>query len=156
MKKIIKKILFIGFIIFLLMQLYQPAQNIGFEQDISTNFTKVYNVPKNIEVILSTSCYDCHSNNTNYPWYSYIQPARFFMEDHIKEGKENLNFSEFGEYSKRKQESKLNRIVKQIKSNEMPLTSYTLMHKKAILTATQKREVLDWINKIEDSISSQN
>ena len=156
MKKIIKKILFIGLIIFLLMQLYQPARNISFEQDITGNFTKVYNVPKNVEIILRTSCYDCHSNNTYYPWYSYIQPARFFMERHIKEGKEELNFNEFGNYSKRRQNSKLKAISKEIESNEMPLSSYTLIHKNAILTASQKKKVLDWINKIEDSISSQN
>jgi hypothetical protein len=116
----------------------------------------MYSVPKNVEAILRTSCYDCHSNNTNYPWYSNVQPIRFFMEHHIKEAKENLNFNEFGKYSKRKQESKLDRIVKQIQSDEMPLASYTLIHKNATLTATQKKEVLDWINKIEDSISSQN
>lgn len=156
MKIIIKKILFIGLIIFLLIQLYQPARNISFEQDITGNFTKVYNVPKNVEIILRTSCYDCHSNNTYYPWYSYIQPARFFMERHIKEGKEELNFNEFGNYSKRRQNSKLKAISKEIESNEMPLSSYTLIHKNAILTASQKKEVLDWINKIEDSISSQN
>ena len=152
MKKIIKKILFIGLIIFLLMQLYQPARNESFEQNITANFTKVYNVPKNVEIILRTSCYDCHSNNTNYPWYSNIQPARFFMESHIKEGKENLNFNEWGNYSGRKQKNKLDRIAKQIKSNEMPLASYTLIHKNATLSATQKKEVLDWINKIEDSL----
>ena len=156
MKIIIKKILFIGLIIFLLIQLYQPARNISFEQDITGNFTKVYNVPKNVEIILRTSCYDCHSNNTYYPWYSYIQPARFFMESHIAAGKENLNFNEWGNYSSRKQNNKLDRIVKQIKSDEMPLASYTLIHKNAILTATQKKEVLDWINKTKDSISSQN
>ncbi|SNB43937.1 conserved hypothetical protein [Flavobacterium psychrophilum] len=156
MKKSIKKILFIGLIIFLLMQLYQPARNISFEQDITGNFTKVYNVPKNVEIILRTSCYDCHSNNTYYPWYSYIQPVRFFMESHIKEGKENLNFNEWGNYSDRKQNNKLDRIAKQIKSNEMPLSSYTMIHKNAILTASQKKEVLDWINKTKDSISSQN
>ena len=78
------------------------------------------------------------------------------MESHIKEGKENLNFNEWGNYSDRKQNNKLDRIAKQIESNEMPLSSYTLIHKKAILTASQKKEVLDWINKIEDSISSQN
>ena len=156
MKIIIKKILFIGLIIFLLMQLYQPARNISFEQDITGNFTKVYNVPKNIETILRTSCYDCHSNNTYYPWYSYIQPSRFFMESHIAAGKENLNFNEWGNYSARKQNNKLDRIAKQIKSNEMPLSSYTMIHKNATLSATQKKEVLDWINKIEDSISSQN
>ena len=156
MKIIIKKILFIGLIIFLLIQLYQPARNISFEQDITGNFTKVYNVPKNVEIILRTSCYDCHSNNTYYPWYSYIQPVRFFMESHIKEGKENLNFNEWGNYSDRKQNNKLDRIAKQIKSNEMPLSSYTMIHKNAILTASQKKEVLDWINKTKDSISSQN
>jgi len=152
MKKNIKKILFVGLIIFLLIQLYQPARNNGFEQDITANFTKVYNVPKNIETILRTSCYDCHSNNTNYPWYSNIQPARFFMESHINEGKENLNFNEWGNYSGRKQKNKLDRIAKQIKSNEMPLASYTLIHKNATLSATQKKEVLDWINKIQNSL----
>ena len=156
MKKIIKKILIIGFVIFLLMQLYQPARNESYEQELTANFTKMYDVPKNVETILRTSCYDCHSNNTNYPLYSYIQPARFFMEEHIKDGKKDLNFNEFGKYSKRKQENKLEAIIKQIKSNEMPLKSYTLIHKNAILTASQKKKVLDWINKIEDSISSQN
>ena len=155
MKKIIKKILFIGLIIFLLMQLYQPARNESFEQDITANFTKVYNVPKNVEAILRTSCYDCHSNNTNYPWYSNVQPVGFFMEHHIKEAKEDLNFSEWGNYSKRKQENKLDRIVKQIKSDEMPLASYTLIHKNARLTTVQKEEIMDWLSKIKDSISSQ-
>ena len=154
MKKIIKKILFIGLIIFLLMQLYQPARNESFEQDITANFTKVYNVPKNVEAILRTSCYDCHSNNTNYPWYSNVQPVGFFMEHHIKEAKEDLNFSEWGNYSKRKQENKLDRIVKQIKSDEMPLASYTLIHKNARLTTVQKEEIMDWLSKIKDSISS--
>ena len=134
------------------MQFYQPARNIGFEQNKTADFTKVYNVPKNVETILLTSCYDCHGNNTNYPWYSYIQPARFFMENHIAAGKENLNFNEWGNYSFRKQNNKLDRISKQIKSNEMPLASYTLIHKNAVLDATQKKEVLDWINKIVDSI----
>lgn len=156
MKKIIKKILFIGLIIFLLMQLYQPARNESFEQDITANFTKVYNVPKNVEAIVRTSCYDCHSNNTNYPWYSNVQPVGFFMEHHIKEAKEDLNFDEWGKYSKRKQENKLDRIVKQIKSDEMPLASYTLLHKNAIVTPAQKEEVINWINKTKDSLSLEN
>jgi hypothetical protein len=154
MKRIFKKILFIGLIIFLLMQLYQPARNLGYGQDITANFTKIYNVPKNVKTILRTSCYDCHSNYTNYPWYSNIQPARFFMESHIKEGKEELNFSEYGNYSQRKQNSKLKAISKQIKLNEMPLASYTLIHKNAILSSSQKQEVMDWIEKTSDSLSS--
>ena len=156
MKKIIKKILIIGLVIFLLMQLYQPARNESYEQELTANFTKMYDVPKNVETILRTSCYDCHSNNTNYPLYSYIQPARFFMEEHIKDGKKDLNFNEFGKYSKRKQENKLEAIIKQIKSDEMPLASYTLLHKNAIVTPAQKEEVINWINKIKDSLSLEN
>ncbi|MFV5699788.1 heme-binding domain-containing protein [Flavobacterium sp. ZT3R17] len=156
MKKIIKKTLFIGLIVFLLIQLYQPARNLGFEQDLTANFTRAYNVPKNVEHILRTSCYDCHSNNTNYRWYSYVQPGRSFMESHIKDGKKDLNFYEFGNYSKRKQESKLEAIVKQIKSDEIPLSSYTFIHKNAILTPTQKQDVINWINKTKDSLSSKN
>lgn len=138
------------------MQLYQPARNESYEQELTANFTKMYDVPKNVETILRTSCYDCHSNNTNYPLYSYIQPARFFMEEHIKDGKKDLNFNEFGKYSKRKQENKLEAIIKQIKSDEMPLASYTVLHKNAIVTPAQKEEVINWINKTKDSLSLEN
>ncbi len=145
MKKNLKKFLLYGFIGFLLLQFYQPARNMdGTIHPI--HITKVYSVPENIQNLLQTSCFDCHSNNTNYPWYSYIQPTRFIMERDIKNGKEELNFSEWGNYSERKQQSKLDRIEKQIKSEEMPLPMYTLTHKKAILTYTQKNEIYDWIN----------
>jgi len=83
-----------------------------------------------------------------------FNPLDFFMESHIKEGKEELNFSEYGNYSQRKQNSKLKAISKQIKLNEMPLASYTLIHKNAILSSSQKQEVMDWIEKTSDSLSS--
>jgi hypothetical protein len=148
MKKSIRKIVVIGFIIFLLMQLYQPARNSDNGQVLPAHITRLYSMPTEVQTILQTSCFDCHSNNTNYPWYSYIQPARFFMEEHIKDGKKDLNFSEFGNYSKRKQESKLKAMGKQIKSDEMPLSSYTLIHKNAILTTTEKEELINWINEV--------
>lgn len=107
MKINVKKIFVLGLIIFLLIQFYQPARNVSSEQDMPEDFTNVYAVPKNVATVLRTSCYDCHSNNTQYPWYSYIQPVRMFMDNHIKEGKENLNFSEFGNYSERKQGNKI-------------------------------------------------
>jgi hypothetical protein len=153
MKISIKRIFVVGFIILLLIQFYQPARNLDYGQVLPSHFVKTYTVPSNVETILRTSCYDCHSNNTEYPWYSYIQPARMFLDSHIKEGKENLNFSTFGNYSPRKQGNKLERIVKQIKSGEMPLSSYTLIHRNAILTTTQKEEIINWINKTKDSLS---
>jgi hypothetical protein len=149
MKSILKKAFFIGLIILLLIQFYHPARNIGFEQDLTADFTRVYTVPKNVETILRTSCYDCHSNKTDYPWYSNIQPVRFFMDSHIKEGKENLNFNEWGNYSKRRQNSKLKSMSKEIQENEMPLASYTLLHKNAVLSNIQKEEVMNWISSLK-------
>jgi len=148
MKRIIRRILIIGFVIFLLMQLYQPASNKDNGQVLPSHITSLYNVPDSVNVIFAASCYDCHSNNTRYPWYSYIQPARFFMEWHIRNGKKELNFSEFRNYSKRRQESKLESISKQVKSGKMPLSSYTLLHKNSKLTPRQKETVISWIDTI--------
>ena len=141
-----RKILFLVLAVFLLMQLYQPARNSDGGQMLPSHITKLYNVPDSVNAILVSSCYDCHSNNTRYPWYSYIQPARFFMERHIKNGKKELNFSEFGNYSKRRQESKLESISKQVKSGEMPLASYTWLHKNSKLTHQQKEMIINWID----------
>ncbi|WP_394990736.1 heme-binding domain-containing protein [Emticicia sp.] len=155
MKKIIKKVFLFSSIFFLLMQFYQPARNSDNGQVMSIHFAKVYNVPIKVQHILQISCYDCHSNNTNYPWYSYMQPSRFLMQYHIKKGKENLNFSEWGNYGKRRQETKLDRIAKQIESNEMPLASYTMIHRSAKLSEQQKQEVINWMRKTIDSLSTE-
>ena len=156
MKPIIKKVATLGVVLFLLMQLYQPARNIGYGRVTPMHFFNTFSVPAKVQGIVQTSCFDCHSNNTNYPWYSYVQPVRMLMDSHINEGKENLNFSEFGTYSKRKQQSKLDRMIKQIKSDEMPLASYTMMHKNAVLTNESKAVLLHWIEKKSDSILANN
>lgn len=119
---------------------------------LQTDFNNTFEVPNNIQRILKNSCYDCHSNNTNYPWYNKIQPASWLLENHIKEGKKELNFSEFGTYSKRKQKSKLKSVISQIKDDEMPLYSYTLIHKDAKLSERNKKDLIDWLSKQKDSI----
>ncbi|MBP2284116.1 hypothetical protein H4V97_002434 [Flavobacterium sp. CG_23.5] len=156
MKIVIKRIIISGCVILLLLQFYQPVRNLDYGRVLPIHFNKTYNVPSNVNNILKTSCYDCHSNNTKYPWYSYIQPTRMFMDSHTTEGKENLNFSEFGNYSKRKQGNKLDRIIKQIKSDEMPLSSYTLIHRNAKLTIENKAVLIHWMERMRDSISIEN
>lgn len=113
-----------------------------------SNFTEVYEVPENINTILQTSCYDCHSNNTNYLWYNKIQPFTWYLNDHIKKGKEELNFSEFGKYSSRRQSSKLRSISSQVEDGEMPLSSYTLVHWDAKLSAKEKEEFTAWMDSL--------
>ena len=112
------------------------------------DFMKVYKVPKNINLILQTSCYDCHSNNTNYPWYNKIQPVTWYLNNHIEEGKAELNFSEFGDYSFRRQRSKIRSISSQVEDGEMPLSSYTLVHWDAKLSDKQKEEFVAWMDSL--------
>ncbi len=114
----------------------------------ATDLMEVYNVPEKVEVIFKTSCYDCHSNNTVYPWYNKIQPVSWVMQGHIKKGKAELNFSEFGSYSGRKQKSKFKSILSQVKDGEMPLSSYRLMHRNAKLSENDKKDLEEWINKM--------
>lgn len=117
-----------------------------------TDFLLVNNTPKNISTLLQTSCYDCHSNNTSYPWYNKIQPITWFLENHIADGKEELNFNNWDTYSTRRKNSKLKSIINQIKNNEMPLSSYTLIHKNAKLSTSEKTLVIDYIRKLKGNL----
>jgi hypothetical protein len=117
-----------------------------------TDFLLVNNPPENISTLLKESCYDCHSNNTEYPWYNKMQPAAWFLEEHIKEGKAELNFNEWENYSDRRKNSKLKSIINQIKDDEMPLSSYTLFHRDAILSDAEKKTLIDYMTKIKDSL----
>tara|TARA_R110001592_G_scaffold340507_1_gene628703 strand:+ start:1609 stop:2061 length:453 start_codon:yes stop_codon:yes gene_type:complete len=117
-----------------------------------TDFMLANNAPNNIKKKIQTSCYDCHSNNTAYPWYNKIQPVAWILEDHVIAGKKELNFSAWGEYSSRRKKSKLKSIMSQIKDDKMPLTSYTLIHGDAKFTEKEKKELFEWLTQLRDSI----
>lgn len=148
-----KKILLAILVVFIAVQLIRPAKNTSNavqQADILTHF----NVPDSVAGILKTSCYDCHSNNTNYPWYANIQPAGWLLAKHIKDGKEELNFNEFASYSQRRQLSKLKSIQNSIKDGSMPLSSYTIIHADAKLSEESKTLLIDWLTKTTDSLSA--
>lgn len=149
--KVFKKILLVLFIVFIAIQFVQPAHNTS-GQVLPTDMTKTVNIPDKVLDIFKNSCYDCHSNNTRYPWYVYIQPMGWIMARHIKNGKNNLNFSDFGSYSKRKQANKLRAIETSIKEGSMPLSSYTIMHTDAKLSDDNKKVIIDWVTAAKDSL----
>ncbi|RPD97662.1 hypothetical protein EGM88_07650 [Aureibaculum marinum] len=117
-----------------------------------TDFLLVNNTQENISAILQESCYDCHSNNTKYPWYNKVQPAAWFLENHIKDGKEELNFNEWDTYSNRRKNSKLKSIISQVKDDEMPLASYTLIHKDAKLSKSEKTLIIDYMKNLKENL----
>jgi len=136
-------------IAFAVIQCIQPARNKS-GQVLQTDITNMYEVPADVQRVLKSACYDCHSNNTRYPWYSYIQPAGWWLAHHINEGKEELNFSDFGSYSPRRRISKLRSIENSIHDGSMPLSSYTLLHRDARLTEEEKRLIIAWVGGIRD------
>ncbi len=152
-KKILRRTFQILLMVFIIIQFIRPAKNRS--EGISNNdITKLYTVPADVQSILKTSCYDCHSNNTVYPWYSYIQPVAWWLNGHIKDGKKDLNFSEFASYRIRRQYKKLEEINELVKKDEMPLDSYLWIHKNAKLSDQQKLTIANWANASRDSIKA--
>lgn len=152
-KTILKRVFQILLIAFIAIQFIRPAKNkaaVPTKNDIST----LYAIPENVNAVLKTSCYDCHSNNTYYPWYAKIQPVAWWMDDHVIEGKKHLNFSEFATYSLRKQYHKLEETDEMVRKGEMPHGKYLWMHKNATLNDNQKLIIYNWVSAVMDTMKA--
>ncbi len=124
--------------------------------DMTNDISTVVTVPDDVHNILKTSCYDCHSNNTYYPWYANIQPVGWWLKNHIDEGKKHLNLQDFStlqpkpggrfKTARELQDHKLEEIEEMVSEDEMPLKSYTLIHRDAVLDDTQRKLITDWVS----------
>ncbi|MBC7566553.1 MAG: heme-binding domain-containing protein [Pedobacter sp.] len=147
----IRKLLFVLAILLLIIQLFRPEKNIA--TTVSTNaIEKHYTIPEDIKGLLKTSCYDCHSNNTVYPWYSKVQPFAWWLDNHVKDGKQEINFDEFNSYTAKKKKHKLDEVVEMIEQDEMPLRSYTVIHTKAVLSPQDKNSIIAWAKDLQKTI----
>ena len=153
MKKFFKRLFLVLLFAFIVIQFFRPAKNKS-EGMSKNDITTLYAVPEDVQTILKTSCYDCHSNNTVYPWYSQVQPLAWWLDGHIKDGKKDLNFSEFASYRLRRQYKKLEEINELVKENEMPLDSYLWIHKDAKLSEPQKLTLANWVNAVRDTMEA--
>ncbi|MDY8137331.1 heme-binding domain-containing protein [Aquimarina sp. 2201CG5-10] len=140
--------LLILIILFAAVQFYRPHKNI---QKVATkkDFLSYEKAPENVANLIKNSCYDCHSDYTDYYWYDHIAPASWFVDNHIKEGKEHLNLSKWSIKDYRDKRSYLSQMASMIKENKMPLPSYTLVHPKSKLSDTEKQQIIDWLFTIE-------
>ena len=147
-----KKLLLALLVVFLVLQAFRPEKNISGnkENDISS----LYPVPENVEQILVKACNDCHSNNTVYPWYAEVQPIAWWLDDHVKDGKKHLNFNEFASYRLAKQFHKLEEVFDEVKGGEMPLESYTVIHRDAKLTDEERNILMDWSVAVRDTMKA--
>lgn len=150
-----KKILLTIVAILVIIQFIRPTRNEA-EGAQPNSLAQHYTVPDNIKPILDKACNDCHSNKTVYPWYANIQPVGWWLQNHVNDGKRHLNFDEFSSYPPKRQQKKLDEVIEQIKKGEMPLDSYTWIHKNAILTDQEKQSLTNWADGLMNEIASKN
>jgi hypothetical protein len=141
MKKVIKYFLIIALVALVVMQFIRPEKNnMGYE---SVMFFENETKPSvQVATILKENCYDCHSDQTQYPWYAEIAPASYWLADHVKDGKKHFNVSAWKEYSVKKKDHKLEELIEMVEEGEMPLDSYTWIH--GNLEEKDKNLLLQW------------
>ena len=154
-----KKVLIAIISLLVLIQFIRPERNLGVA-DTEKDITHTVTVSPEVKNILEKSCYDCHSNHTEYPWYANIQPVASWLADHVDEGKDELNFSEFDTFKSRRKIKKLKEVIEQTKKSEMPLSSYLIIHKNAALSEEQKNILIKWAEEsllvLQDTVKGKN
>ncbi len=132
-------------IVFVLVQ-FIPVSKVNPTSEASADMINLLSPPTNIANAIKNSCYDCHSNNTVYPWYASVAPVSWVVVNHVKEGRSELNFSEWANLDPKKAAHKLDECKEVIEEGEMPLAGYVALHAKAKLDETTKQALLTWIN----------
>lgn len=145
MKKIItKKNILIGFIaLFILIQFFRIDKS-TLPVNPKTDFISTLQCSDDVSGVLKKACYDCHSNQAQYPWYTNIAPVSWWIKHHINEGSHHLNFSIWETYTAKRKDHKLEECIEMIEEDEMPMKSYTWMHKEAKLTLDEKQLLINW------------
>lgn len=138
-----KKILLVVAVLLLAIQAVRPNRAVP-TVDPTKDFVAIYPGEPEIEQLFKDACYDCHSHETKYPWYSEIAPVSWFIQDHVNHGKEHLNFNEWGNRGKAKRSHALEEMVEETMEHEMPLESYTYLHPEADLTDDQRKQLVAW------------
>lgn len=141
MKKILKYFLLLALVALVVIQFIRPEKNnSGYESVVA--FEAETNPSQEVREILKTNCYDCHSGQTQYPWYAEIAPVSYWLADHIKDGQGHFNASKWESYSVKKKDHKLEELIEMVEKGEMPLDSYTWLH--GDLSEENAKTLLQW------------
>ena len=112
------------------------------------DFINITKPSPEVTQILKTSCYDCHSHESVYPWYTNVAPVSWWIKSHINDARRHLNFSEWGSYSNKKADHKLEECIEMTDAGDMPLPSYTLIHSNATLSKQQQHALVTWFKSL--------
>ena len=141
--RILRWVAIVGVCCFVVSQFFGPAKT-NPSTDASQSVESRLQVTPPVAAILERSCSDCHSNKTRWPWYSNVAPVSWFVIDHVNEGRQNMNFSEWGRYTQRDTDGLLKQICQEVKAGAMPLSSYTPLHPGSKLSTEDVKTLCDW------------
>ena len=151
MKKILKYTGLGLLVIFIIAQFFQVSKT-NPEVIAEKDFINMVKPTEAISKVLKTACYDCHSHETRYPWYTYVVPVGHWIKNHVKQGTKHLNFSVWGDYSAKKADHKLEECVEFVEEKKMPLNSYTITHRDAILSESDRIMLIQFFNGLRGKV----
>ena len=150
MKGILKKVGIALLVVLVVLQFVRPDKNESGYESVAY-FEKETKPSPEIQQILKTKCYDCHSNQTIYPWYAEVAPVSYWIDHHVEEGKEHFNVSAWEGYSVKKKDHKLEEFIEEVEEGEMPLSSYTWLHSN--LEEAEKEQLINWVKQVRSQYS---
>lgn len=149
-KRFIKNTLIVVLFLLIIIQVFRIDKTIQ-PVDPAKDFIVLTSANTEIANTLKTACYDCHSNQPVYPWYTNIAPVSWWIKHHINEGSHHLNFSEWGTYTEKRKNHKLEECIEMVEEGEMPMSSYTIMHGNAKLTDAQKLQLVEFFKAVKNT-----
>jgi hypothetical protein len=138
-----KWVLLVLAVAFLAIQFVRPART-NPPIDATKTIEAAGIVPADVHAILDRSCADCHSNKTVWPWYARVAPVSWLLADDVKDGRKELNFSEWGTFKPRRKARKLDELCDQVKDKKMPLKKYLFLHPRARLSDADRARLCEW------------
>lgn len=121
-------------------------------KDNPGDIMKSTEIPANVSTMLKAACYDCHSNESKFPWYSHVAPVKWLVYNDIIKGREKLNFSEWASMDKADQADALDGISTEVSSGDMPMKIYPIMHHDAKLSDADRQAIEDWTDEYTDAL----
>lgn len=146
-----KRFLIILAVVFVVAQFIRPDMSLP-ERDPQNDLITVTQPSAEVTDLLRASCYDCHSNETVYPWYVNITPLNWWMQDHVNEGRKEFNMSEWASFTPERQLKKTKESVEMLENLEMPLPSYIWTHHEAKLSAAQRESLVSYFKDLHDAL----
>ena len=155
MRRQIRRVFVILCLLLVAIQFFRPTKNLSPGPMSPDDLRALQPIPEAVKTRLEIGCYDCHSNNTRYPWYAEIQPVAWWLDVHVRDGKRELNFSNFGRYPLKRQVDKLESVIDELNNHTMPLPSYTWTHREASFTDSERGEIVAWAEALRDKLAEQ-